>query len=758
MAKHNDDFLRELLSDFRLEAAEHLQSIVDGLLTLEKDVPSQLQKEIIETIFRATHSMKGAARAVNLIQIERLCSDMEGVFHAWKNEKLQPDKSVFDTLYQVAELLETMISEIEKPHKSISENKLSEIANSIRSIVEMKSPASWVDDDTGMKTDNTGLVDKHEDTYYFETEDLRRKEHVSDESSNETIRVASTKLMDILRMAGELSSVKNTLAHQVQTLQQIQTDFIRWHTKHDLRCKGELVDEQQASGPSGVESEFLAKHESKLMLLCHHFEQLQYDTSRTLEELIIGVKRTLMRPFSSLFAVVPKIVRDLSHEYGKQVSLHIRGGETEVDRRILEMMKDPVVHLIRNCIDHGIENPEQRRLENKSPEGSLHIEVVMNHGRQIVLAISDDGAGIDTEKLVQSAIHAGIIDASQVDMMTETQKAMLVFASGLTTSPFITDVSGRGLGMAIVAENISKIGGQIEVNTIRGEGTKFLITLPQSLSTFRGLLVDVSGQQFLLPTNSVVKALRVSLADIEIVGSKRCIPLGGEVLGLVYLSDVLGLSTRQHLSRSSVQTCLVIRNNRKTLVFCVDDILGEHEGVVRPLGRLLNHVDKIAGTFLLGDGTLVPVLQPDELLDAAAGQQLYENDRKNDVSGDISKSRKQVLVAEDSITIRNLLRSYLEAAGYIIKTAVNGQQAYDMLQSETFDALVSDIEMPGLNGFELTSMIRKNPDIAHLPVILVTALETPEDRKRGLDSGANAYIVKSSFDKGNLIEALQKLV
>ncbi len=482
---------------------------------------------------------------------------------------------------------------------------------------------------------------------------------------------------------------------------------------------------------------------------------------RLVEDLLVMVKKTLLYPFSSLLNMIPRIVRDLAKEYGKTVDCKVSGGETEIDRRILEEMKDPLIHIIRNSIDHGIETPEVRRESNKSAQGSIQVDVSLDADQKVVVHIRDDGAGVDKQQIIDAAVRAGMVDRNAGAELSDEAAHMLLFQSGVSTSPYITDVSGRGLGMAIVAEKVALLGGTIDLHTEPGQGTTFVITLPQTMAQYRGLLVSVADQQFLLQTTSIVKVLRISPDDIKTVESRNVIHYQDETMALVNLAEVLQLPVRGHQSKASVhRQVIIIRSAQNKVAFIVDDILEEHEGVVKNLGSQLKNVQHIAGAVILGNGKLVPVLHVPQLLETSFSYGMASETRTADQlkEQEAEESQARVLIVEDSITVRNVLKNLVEGAGYTVSTAVDGLAAHEQLKSESFDLVVSDVDMPRMNGFELCAKIREDQQLADTPVVLVTALESAGDRQRGLEAGANAYIRKGSFDKGNLIETIQRLI
>jgi two-component system, chemotaxis family, sensor kinase CheA len=765
MSKDQDDFLKELLNDFKIEGAEHLQAMVKGLLELEKDINRPEKKTIVETVFREMHSMKGSSRAVNLMQIERLCMHLESVFHEIKNEKLQLSMAMFDVFFQATDTLEVLLKEMDNPNKSVSENTINQLGVRLKALSSENIRHSNADFFMKEMPKERPALQPNPESYAVEEEAITipEEKEVQDEplpvlkqkdkiSEIETVRIDTAKLYDSLRLAEEMITVKNKLKFHSDQLQLFSSNITNWKRKFSEAASFDKEEELR-------ERDLLKKHDEALADAVKNIEKLQYDAGRTIDEMILGLKKTLLQPFSSLLAVVPRIVRDLSKEYNKEVELNILGSETEIDRRILEAMKDPIVHLVRNCIDHGIESKDERVKLKKEKSGTLTISIASDADQKINIILEDDGRGINREKLIGSALKSGTIKAEAVDSMNEQEINMLIFASGVSTSPFITDVSGRGLGMAIVLEKITGLGGNIVVESVAHKGTKFTITLPQTLATFKGILVKASESLFMIPTTAIFKALKISPDDISTVESKNTIRLNNEIVGLVSLADVLGVRKRHSKQKSNFLQGLALQHAQKKLVFVVDEVLGEHEGIVKSLGPQLKHVNNIAGATLLGDGKIVPVLQIAELINAAIGKSFtadFDHEEKHENSE--ADTRTRILMAEDSITIRNMMRNYLETAGFEVVTAVDGQDAFEHLQSERFDIVVTDIEMPRMNGIQLTAKIKEHPAYNHLPVVLVTALESKDDRKRGMEAGANAYIIKSSFEKSNLIDTINRLI
>ena len=751
MNKKQDEFFKELLADFKVEAAEHTQSIIRGLLELEKGLPETEMKSVTENIFREIHSLKGAARAVSLLDIERFCQAMESIFSILKKQSVSLNLTFFNAFHTALDLLNQMLDDLSTGNKTVkgerivnSMKEIHELSHSILTIpVERAEQTNRFDPVAKIPLKHGHPVDPEEQAMHHEPilSPVQISTPREKTSSPETVRISTSKLTEILLQTEELITIKNTLNH---------------HIKEILELGREKPRNQGMADPE----EQLRSLRRNLIRATKPLEQFNRNMIRTIDDLLIGIKNTLLLPFSSILDLFPKLVRDLSHDQKKDISFTIIGGDTEIDRRILEEIKDPLIHLIRNSIDHGIETPPVRMKSGKPTDGSLIMEITKPTNREVLISITDDGSGISREKVLNAAIKNGIITEEKRNTLSDQEVWNLIFHSGLSTSPFITDISGRGLGLAIVAEKISKLGGYISMESTPGKGTTFRLTLPLTLAIFRGLLVRISDQLLVIPTNHIERAIRIGTTDIKTVENQETITSNGEVLNLMRLGNVLNIPFQKSRNgASSLFPVLILTTGHRKMAFAVDEVLNEQEGIVKTLGSQLVHVQNITGATLLGDGKIVPILNISEIMESARSGQsatsIYSG--AADIEGEIAET-KSVLVAEDSVTARSLLRNILELAGYHVKTAVDGLEALQFLRNEPFDLVVSDVEMPGLNGFELTTKIRNDKNIADLPLILVTALESVDDRQRGMECGANAYIVKSSFEQSNLLEVIKRLI
>jgi len=502
--------------------------------------------------------------------------------------------------------------------------------------------------------------------------------------------------------------------------------------------------------------EFAGSFGTKLNLLSRVADHDQRSLGGMVDSLLRDTKLLLLRPFSSLTETFPGLVRDLCRQQGKEASFHVQGADIEIDRRILQEIKDPLIHLIRNCVDHGIEKPEERARLHKEIRGTITIAIERKSATRIEVTLSDDGAGIDPHKVKEAARKAEVIPASVAQAMDDAEAIALIFQSGVSTSPIVTDISGRGLGMAIVREKVEKLGGEVTVDTRLGEGTTFRLLLPMTVSTLRGLLVRMAGQDFIIPGTFVERVASTRSDALQTVENRATVMVGGEAVSFVRLREVLGLPLDESDREGPTSlTMVILAASDRRIAFEVDEVVGEQEVLVKSLGPQLVRVRNVGGAAVLGSGKVVPILNVADLMKSAIKTVALPVPARQ--GGQPSApDRKSILVVDDSITARTLLKSILEAAGYKVRAAVDGAEAFATLRESEFDLVVSDVDMPRLNGFELTAKIRANKKLADLPVILVTALESRQDRERGIDVGANAYIVKSSFEQSNLLDVVRR--
>jgi two-component system chemotaxis sensor kinase CheA len=799
MDKKQQEFLKRLRETFRVEADEHLRAMSAGILKLEKGLPPDEQAAIVEVMFREAHSLKGAARAVNLLEIESVCQSLESAFSAAKRGEISLSLPFYDGLHSAIALIGALLSatgaEVGTAEKSRVAQVARDLAEGLRDLPSTPAPAR--SEKTAATAPQVSEPEVHPvkaglPPAAMETRQAFALAEVNIPSQPEkdilplpeTVRISTAKLNAILLEAEELLSAKLALGQRVAELRETRAVLSSWEREQakirpelrtflrELEKKGKVNGyRSQPNGRTGAATgiakvaafaestgQEMKILQAKLTVLAKSAEQDRRTLSIMVDRLLEDTRKALMLPFTTFLESIPKLVRDLARDSGKNVGLVIQGGEIEVDRRILEEMKDPLVHLIRNCVDHGIEKPLQREQRKKPPQGNITIAISQKDGGKIEMLVSDDGAGINLPDVRASGLKAGAISQNEAERMNDAATVSLIFQSGITTSPIVTDLSGRGLGLAIVREKVDKLGGTLAVETQADIGTNFRMILPLTLAAFRGVLVRAQEQALIVPSVQVAHTLRLNPNQIKSVESRETIEHEGKVVSLARLGDVLGLprTNAPSVVGSSVYI-IVLTYADQRMAFVVDEILDEQEVLVKSLGQNLPRVRNITGAAVLGTGKVVPVLNVSDLMQSARNVRTLPA-LPVGIEPPPPERRRRLLVAEDSITTRTLLKNILESAGYTVKTAVDGVDALTTLRAEEFDLVVSDVDMPRMNGFGLTSAIRTDKRLAEVPVVLVTALESREDRERGIDVGANAYIVKSSFEQSNLLEVVERLI
>jgi two-component system chemotaxis sensor kinase CheA len=715
----DEEFLRTLRATFQVEASEHLQSIAGGLKNLEAGDAPASQQPVVESVFRAAHSLKGAARAVNMPEIEALCQSLESLFAAWKRHESQPTGPSLNTARRALEQMSLAL--------------------------EIPAPA-----------DPSPLPSA--------------PQAASSPGRHETVRIQVSALDQRLLEAEEMLSAKLAADQCAVELGALAPGFDQWRKQWArLEARTDVLRRAAPALPGNQElhevadfldwnQDYVKALESKLMALQRTAEQDRLLVGRLVDDLLENSKKLLMLPLATLAGLLNKVVRDLARDQGKDVELVLRGEDIAIDKRILEELKDPLIHLLRNCVDHGIETPDERRRAGKSPKARIVVAAIPVNGNQIELSVSDDGGGIAVDKVRAAARSQGLSTPEVADDGDEAAALALTLETGISTSPVVTDLSGRGLGLAIVRENTEKLGGRVQVESRRHSGTTIRMTLPMTLATARGVLVRCAQRQFVIPTAQVERVTRFESDEIRTVEGRRTLTLGdGRTLALTVLAEVLELSAASDEPRAAtaLTEAVVLNAGEQRIAFAVDAVVDEREVLAKTLPRPLSRVRNISGATVLRSGEVVPILNVWDLMKSARHSGAAPNAPQ---PAEIIKAEtRRVLVVEDSITSRMLLKGILESAGYSVRTAVDGIDGFTAARSEHFDLIVSDVEMPRMNGFDLTARVRADRSLANVPVVLVTALESRADRERGIDVGANAYLVKSSLDQGNFLETLRRL-
>lgn len=793
MSTKEENLLAKLRAAFQVEAEEHLQAIGAGLVELECADDLERRKQIIAVILREAHSLKGAARAVNLNEIEAVCQSIESVFFAWKKQDVKPSPELFDPLHKAIDLISSKL-----PLANVGESAL----NTVEQMSALVNQLAGIESGT-MPKDNSQKTTTQisPPLTQISTESTEKSEAKPAEkliapkavnvtkvmpttatanSLSDTFRISTAKLDALLLRSEELLAVKLSTHQLAVDLHSLFQSLALWEKEWSKIAPEWRVLRQniEAESREGEHHRSIQRRTAAAVTKVAEFLEWNQDHIKSVQTRIAGMvkttdqdrraaagmvdalledsKKLLMLPFATLFEIFPKLVRDLSRDQAKEVEIEIRGGDVEIDKRILEEMKDPLIHLLRNCVDHGIEKPAQRIAQGKNSRALITLAVSQLETNKVEILVSDDGTGIDVAQVKKAALRQKGTSTEEIVAMDDAEAVELIFRSEVSTSPVITEISGRGLGLAIVKEKVEKLGGRISVETTLHRGTAFRLQLPITVATFRGILVQESGQMFVLPTARVERVMRIRPQDIGTVEDRETIRLNNRPVSLVRLSDVLELPRSQEADASFIPV-IILGGAEKRIACRVDSVIEEREVLVKRLGKPLVRVRNIAGATVLGNGKAVPILNISDLLKSATnyGAVTAPGAKTNRQS---KTEVKSILVVDDSITARMLLKNIFESAGYRVKIAVDGMDAFTTLKTEPFHVVVSDVQMPRMDGFELITKIRSEKKLSELPVVLVTALASPEDRERGIEVGADAYIVKSRFDQSDLLDVVRRLV
>lgn len=750
------------ISKFQEEATEYLQRLNEGVITLESDPGN---RELIDQMLRDAHTLKGSARMVGLIEISDVAHRLEDIMVKIREGELQyvpkMSDSFFEALDMIVFLSENAGKELDAGvDLSALLERLSVVAGSeVQEAAEVTPVESDVasepvDEPTPVPTPTKGRK-----------QPASPKKAIHDEEKlqtrvQNTVRVRTEQVDRLLNLVSEvvISQIKDEQrSRDLRSLQNLSNEvhqlWVRVRTSAanlESGVDGSINDDLEAL------DDLLSEQRRRLVTIAKDYVD---DTSRSASVVADLQERSMslrMLPASTVFNTFPRSVRDLAKQFNKDVELEIEGGDTELDKKVLEEINDPLIHIMRNAVDHGIESVTDRVAAGKPEKGTIHL-AARQEGDQIVIEISDDGAGIDPDKVRAAAVRKGYISQAEASSMSDREARYLIFEAGFSTSAIITEISGRGVGMDVVREFVvTKLKGSLDVQSELGKGTVFRLTIPLTLAIIRALLVRVGGQAFALPTASIEETLRIEPSEIIRVEGREVIRRQRRTIPLVRLRDVLGIEAIPVEGKKIPMVTVGFSGHR--MGFLVDAFAGEQQIVIKTLGTHLRRVDNIAGVTILGAGEVIPILNVPDLMNHArklAGMRV----RHDTVASKAESGPKRILICEDSFTTRELERSIFEAAGYEVETAIDGALGLTKLrEGMKVDAVVTDVQMPNMTGFELTRAIKSDDILKVIPVIIVTSLEREEEKAEGINAGADAYITKSVFNQDTLIDTVERLI
>lgn len=734
----DDPAMLELRQVFLEEALERLNDLSRHILRLEE---SPEDREVVNELFRIYHSLKGTGGTYG-----------------------------FPVVSAVAHELETLIDSSRKSGRPFSSAAIDLMLESVDVLGKIFQQAKEGTLDQGREIPLIGRVQAFMDT----SRAPERKPSAPQPAAptiravgDETIRVGLQKLDHLVQIAGEMilgRTQVEDLSAGFDGLQRTTRTFQRgFHSMRDALLTG-AGPKPSSDGPKlrelldrrAEDSDRLVSQVDDITDQVHRWAMRSGLLVDELQEEVLNVR---MLPVGNLFRPFVRTVRDLSKSSGKEVSLVISGEETELDKRAMEEISDPIMHIIRNCVDHGIESPEVRRRAGKPRVGTIRLSACQE-GNRAVIEVEDDGAGIDPAKVKRAAIERGIIEEGQAAALRDEEAVRLIFEPGFSTKEAVSTVSGRGVGMDVVKTNVAKLTGTVDVQSVVGKGTKTVIRLPLTLAVVQGLVVRCGPQIFCIPTTSVDDVFRISkeeMAQMTTVGGQRSIQRAGHVLPLVGLADLLGIQDPGQ--REEPRFAVVIHSaENKRIGVLVHELVREEGIIVKSLGTFLGAVENVAGATILSDGDIALVLGASALVRTAETKGAVAPICGAEVPAVQARASQTVMVVDDSFIARELLASVVESCGYKVISVSNGADALRRLRSQPSDLVIADVDMPALNGLELTSRIKGENTLKHVPVIVISAQEDDEAKRKGMEAGADAFIAKGAFEQRDLISTIESFL
>ena len=764
------DDMKEIMEDFLIEAFELIEQIDHDLVELEAN-PEDL--ELLNRIFRVAHTVKGSSSFLNFDVLTELTHHMEDVLNKARKGELKITPDIMDVVLESVDMMKGLLESIrDNGSDSAAGIDIKNICVRLTQISEGEAPSAAAEApaapspepvkepepvtpavEAAPEVSDAELSKLSDSEVEAEIERLLKVRKAEDQARRASKGIAPKSPEEIAPAASAApapapkpapsrerdADKKVPAASSSSAVAQEQT--IRVEVKrldHLMNLIGELVLGKNRL--LKIYDDVEERYEGEKFL--EELNQVVSSLSLVTTDIQLAVMKTRMLPIAKVFNKFPRMIRDLSRDLGKQIDLEISGEETELDKSIVEEIGDPLVHIIRNSCDHGIEDPETRKAMGKPEKGLVQLKAY-NEGNHIVVEIVDDGKGLDADMLKSKSIEKGIITEREADAMSEKEAFGLIFRPGFSTAAKVTNVSGRGVGMDVVKTNIEKLNGIIDIESEVGKGTVMKLKIPLTLAIIQSLLVGTQEEFYAIPLASVLETVRVPIDDIYTIDGKNVLRLRDEVLSLVRLSDVFGV---EKVFDGGDHTYVVIIGVAEAkLGIIVDTLVGQEEIVIKSMGDYLQNIPGIAGATIRGDGRVTLIIDVGAMMEMA-------KDIKVDIRAEIEDSTKakekpsdyKVLIVDDSKMDRTIMQKALEPTGVTIIEATNGVEALNVIKSgeHSFDAILIDIEMPRMDGYTLAGEIRKYSKYRNLPLIAVTSRTSKTDRLRGVEVGMTEYITK----------------
>ncbi len=745
-----------MLNLFRVELENNTRVLEEGLVTAEKDQ----SPERMEPLMRAAHSIKGAARIVGLNAAVTLAHAMEDVLSAAQHGEKRLTSEAVDMLLKGNDFFSGLSHlEIDELPAALEKgtNEIQVMSNHLRTFLISQSADSPVTVTPASTTEKHSEKPVITETPSSSPVSAVRQRSMQEKGEGGLVRVRSENMNRLMALAGESlvqSQSVRTVYQGILNLKKMIAELeqtLRHLLETSKNRENNTLDQDIQETLTGIS--FAEETVSNEIVRFERFSRrMEFLSNRLYNEVI----DSRMVPFSDGLHGFPRMVRDLARETGKQVNLNIAGGNTPVDREILERLEAPLSHLIRNAIDHGIEPPDVRKAQGKPAEGTIVLEARHVAGMLNIL-MTDDGRGIDSENLRGKVVEKGYVTDEMASNLSSVELYEFLFLPGFTTASAVTEISGRGVGLDVVMNMVHEVGGAVRVDSKPGRGASFNLQLPLTLSVLRVLLLSIAEEPYALPLSRIDRVLFLESSDIMEIEDRPYCNMDGEHVGILDARQIFHLSHETVPSPRHTVVILSDRLNRYGMV--VDRVIGEQNLVVRPLDSRLGKIPNISACAILDDGSPVVIFDVDDLV-RSIHQLLTAGKLQKIGKGPhtIGTVKKRVLIADDSLTVREVERRLLESAGYEVLTAVDGVDGWNTLTTHPFDLLITDVDMPRMNGIELVRTVRNDPILKEMPVMIVSYKDREEDRLRGLEAGANYYLTKSSFHDEGLLTAVRDLI
>lgn len=736
--------LRDL---FRIEAEGQVAELTAALLDLEKDPH---RADLLEASMRAAHSLKGAARIVDLNGAVTVAHAMEDMFVKAQDGAIVLDRARIDRLLKGVDFLDRLAR---SPDLENDSQAAVWQADADRFVAELAQPPAAQDEaDPPLSAPAPSKPAPPAPVGAAEPPG-------EGEANGRALRVSAENLNRLLDLAGESLVESRRLkpfGQSLLRLKRTQRDAAKALEALDAALPAELRDERVSAALAEAQRR-VSECRQHLSERLDELDASDRQATALAHRLYDQALMVRMRPFTDGVGAFPRMVRDLGRELGKQVRLNVVGERTQVDRDILERLEAPLGHLLRNALDHGLESPEERIAAGKAAEGTIRLEA-RHHAGALQIIVADDGRGIDVEQIRAAVVRRKLASEETAAGLSESELLEFPFLPGFTMKEEVTEISGRGVGLDVVQEMVRQVRGRVRIASRPGQGSQFTLELPLTLSVLRSLLAEIGGEPYAFPFAHIVRALKLPADRVQTLEGRQHFNFQGQHIGMVGAHQVLGCAGPEHLGGEL--SVIVLGHAPDLYGLVVDRFLGGRELVVQPLDQRLGKIKDIAAAALMENGAPVLIADVEDMVRSM--EKLSASDRLATVGGESGGvgegRRKRVLVVDDSLTVRELQRKLLEQRGYEVEIAVDGMDGWNALRGGRFDLVVSDVDMPRLDGIELVRRIRQDPAFRALPVMILSYKDREEDRQRGLDAGADYYLTKGSFQSNALIDAVLDLI